>query len=186
MPGGGHRRLLQHRHVLPRAAQRVKADIESWLAQGQRQDPGQLHVLVVDSCGEKRHQDVFGVNVSQWTQVRVFPNWNCGLEHKERLEGYLAWSLRNVLQRAKCSPGCGYWLNPRDGLDGLGLCVKVHRAKARAHFGNKKCPDLFAGGGGPLPATIEGAIALLQPAADSYAATLEKEDEPDFGQLFVE
>ncbi|ADB04095.1 P-loop ATPase/GTPase [Marseillevirus marseillevirus] len=136
--------------------------------------PDQKNVLVVDTCGEKKHQTVFGVDMSSWKSVDIFPN------KTQNLKGYLSWSLRNVLERPKFKKGCGYWLNPKDnGPEGLELCYNLHKEKAQTLFGRKGYPNLFPGRG-DCPKKIQDALNHLKASADFYAMELKRVCEPDF------
>lgn len=148
----------------------VEQEIREWL---EGVTLVQLNVLVVDTCGEKKHQTVFGVDMSSWKSVDVFPN------KTQNLKGYLSWSLRNVLERPKFKKGCGYWLNPRDKPEGLELCYKLHKEKAQALFGRKGYPNLFPEKS-VFPATIQAALNHLKASADFYEMELKKLGEPDF------
>ncbi|BAU80243.1 putative P-loop ATPase/GTPase [Tokyovirus A1] len=149
----------------------VEQEIRDWL---KGVVPEQLNVLVVDTCGEKKHQTVFGIDVSSWKSVDVFPN------KTQNLKGYLSWSLRNVLERPKFKKGCGYWLNPRDnGIDGPEFCYKLHKEKAQALFGKRGYPNLFPGKG-EFPRTTRAALNHLKASADFYEMELKRLGEPDF------
>jgi hypothetical protein len=121
-------------------------------------DDNERCAIVIDTCGENHNQsnDFFGVNVSGWKKVIVFPNLI-----KNEMKGYLSWSLRNVLNRGPCCESSNYWLNAN--ATSVSTCVMVHSKKAKSLFG-KKIPDLFFG----CPPTIENALELIKFEADKY------------------
>nr|WRK65243.1 hypothetical protein MarFTME_198 [Marseillevirus futianmevirus] len=167
----GTNELCGQGKTLEVASSIVEQEILDWL---EGVVPEQLNVLVVDTCGEKKHQTVFDVDMSSWKSVDIFPN------KTNNLKGYLSWSLRNVLQRPKFKKGCGYWLNPKDnGPEGVEFCYKIHRDKAQALFGRKGYPNLFPGKG-ECPRTIQKALEHLKVSADFYEMELKKLGEPDF------
>ena len=128
--------------------------------------PDDGHVIVcIDTCNEhtsNKTNDIFGVNFAGWKRINVWPN----LIDRNNLNGYLSWSLRNVLNREATTSESKYWLNPVNA--GVSTCIMVHKKKAVAHFG-KKIPELFYGS----PATKEKALELIKDEADKYALLLE-------------
>ena len=120
--------------------------------------------VCIDTCGEtvnKSTNDIFGYNFAGWPKVMYYPN----LIRKE-LEGYLAWSLRNVLRRGNCTePGSNFWLSPEGA--GFTTCISVHDKKAKAHFG-KKIPKLYY----VSPSNLGQAIDLINDRADDYEELL--------------
>ena len=107
------------------AVLKIKAEISAF-----QSIPGNLKVLVVDSCGEKIEKgNVFGVSLD-WESHELFPNLM-----KDNLKEYMIWSLRNVLRREMSSPKTNYWLNPQNA--GIKICIDVHDKKAKALFGAK-------------------------------------------------
>lgn len=96
-----------------------------------------LNVIIIDTCGDyqsRNKDEIFNVNFSGWKIITVEPNYE-----RTKIDKYLAWTLRNVLQRQKPSHSSNYWLNPITA--GLSTCLSVHNKKARTLFGNKnvKC-----------------------------------------------
>jgi len=85
-------------------------------------------MVIVDACNERFDENsLFGVNYSNWNIKRVYVN----LE-RQRLQDYLSWSLRNVINRQ----GNEAVLTPDKA--GLQVCIDVHAKKAKGHFGKKK------------------------------------------------
>jgi len=125
-------------------------------------DNNKLLVVVIDTCGEKvNNNDIFGIDFTGWKKVNVWPNFD-----RSKMEEYLAWTLRNVLQRGKPDADSNHYLNPIDA--GINTCVDVHKRKARALLG-KKIPNLFT----MTPRTKEEAIQLINNRANSYQKILD-------------
>jgi hypothetical protein len=121
-------------------------------------------VVIIDCCNEtvsNKTIDIFGIDFTGWKRKNVWPNFE-----KNKLEGYLAWSLRNVLDRPAPTYDSNYWLNPEKA--GTLKCVEIHTKKARAHFG-KKLPKLFIGS---VPSSKEEILKLINAKADAYAEIL--------------
>ena len=120
-------------------------------------DNSKLLVVVIDTCGEKNPGNIiFGVDFTGWNKLNVWPN----LERSE-MEGYLSWSLRNVLLRNKPDANDNYYLNPIS-VD-VGKCADIHQTKARTLFG-KKIPKMSISFG----TSRENAIVLLNDKANAY------------------
>jgi hypothetical protein len=123
-------------------------------------------VVVVDTCGDQHKiHDVFFHDFSKWKEIQVIPNYSA-----QDQQGYLAWSLRNVLQRGPSGANTSYWLAPH-GYDQRkkqpmsATCVEVHQQKASKHIkGAKQMVKKNL--------TVEQAIAELNAKADAYAAKL--------------
>jgi hypothetical protein len=93
-------------------------------------------VVIVDTCGDAspNYKNMFGYDFSKWTKITVTPN----LEHhcaKELIPQYMAWSLRNVLNRELHTSTSDYWLNPESAT--TKICVNVHSKKCKIVFGKK-------------------------------------------------
>lgn len=113
--------------------------------------------VIIDTCGENNKGiTFFGVNFTGWEIHRITPNYI-----SSQLDNYLAWSLRNVLQRGATNSNASYYLNPVNAS--LKICVDVHMKKAKNLFGQKSTPPLPM-----LPATTQDAISLLNSRADEY------------------
>lgn len=92
-------------------------------------------VVIIDTCGEKNNKNnIFGLNFSNWKSLNIYPN-----RKKSDMEGYLAWSLRNVLLRNKPDELSNHYLNPE--TVGIETCIDIHARKAKALFG-KKIPKI--------------------------------------------
>jgi hypothetical protein len=126
--------------------------------------PGKALVVVVDTCGERDsgNTSVFGINLAGWKRVVVFPNYD-----RAKLEGYLAWTLRNVLRRGEPAVDSDFYLSPTTA--GLRTCVEVHAKKAKALFGKKTKLPFSA-----TPATVEAALDQLEGQAAEYQKFLEE------------
>lgn len=118
-----------------------------------------LMVAIIDTCGERNNgHTFFNVNFNRWTIIDVWPNYNLDNE-----KGYLAWTLRNVLNRIECSIDCNYYLNPVSA--GLNVCVTVHKKKAQS-LGLKAHLNVDSN------ESIETIIAKLDDLADQYTNSL--------------
>lgn len=118
-------------------------------------------IAVIDVCNERYTNGqsmFFNVDFSGWKQVIVFPNLQKDRGQFVNLDGYLAWSLRNVLQRKSPQPSDTHWLNPVDTSEQL--CKDVHKKKSTGLFGGKAWK-------------LSGAtITNLGQQADAYAKTI--------------
>jgi len=120
-------------------------------------------VVIIDTCGEhnNKNNSIFGLNFTGWNKINLWPNLD-----RKNMEGYLSWSLRNVLQRNKPNDNDNFYLNPIDA--GFNVCINVHKKKTTALFG-KKIPSLFP----IMPNTIEEAIHKINDNANTYQKWLE-------------
>jgi hypothetical protein len=116
--------------LTPAASVRAVSDeIRSFL---DRDFKGQTPIIIIDTCGERGGlRDVFGHNFTGCMNVTCAPNFD-----EKKLQGYLYWSLNNVMQRPSARPGCGFYLNPTDAS--CATCVGVFKKKAQALYGKKK------------------------------------------------
>jgi hypothetical protein len=119
-------------------------------------------VVIIDTCGEKNTgNNIFDINFNDWKKVIFWPN----LERSE-MEGYLTWTLCNVLRRDKPTYNDNHYLNPTDA--GVNTCINVHKKKASALFGNK-IPNINYG---PLTSR-ENVISKINDKAESYQKLLD-------------
>lgn len=81
-------------------------------------------ITIVDTCGEFKDPNPFGVNFNGWKISEVYPNLD-----RNNLMGYLAWTLTNVLSRGPSDQNTEFYLNPTAGIQ---ICRDVHRKKAIA------------------------------------------------------
>src|SRR3989338_8572206 len=126
------------------------------------QDSSDDKVIVLDTCGDSfKKQDVFGHNLSHWKIINVWPN----LKDRRRIREYLAWSLRNVLQRQHPGTDGNYYLSPV-GSD-LKTCISVHLAKTRKLFGKGTTAILSE-----FTPSVEIALQMLKESADTYQTYL--------------
>lgn len=84
-------------------------------------------VVIIDTCGDFRKNNgavsFFGVDFRAWKIVQVWPNLN-----KKNIPGYLAWSLRNVLNRHAPGKNDNWYLNPVSAS--RQVCMDVHKKKS--------------------------------------------------------
>jgi hypothetical protein len=122
-------------------------------------------VVVIDTCGEHtRNKSTKAFDVTfNGKRFDVWPNLD-----KNNIRGYLAWSLRNVLQRGSCTPDSNYWLCPAGA--GAQTCIDVHKKKAKALLRQDEFKHWqFAGAN----------VVNLSGLADDYAKTLKPFSMPD-------
>lgn len=125
---------------------------------------GKNKFIIIDTCGENNKEtNIFNVDVSNWKIINIFPNLL-----RSNLEGYLCWSLRNVLLRHIPTSSDTFWLNPINA--GLKRCISVHSKKCKALFGNK-IPKIFS----ITPIICSDAIQLLNNRADAYFELIKSE-----------
>jgi hypothetical protein len=123
-------------------------------------------VVVIDTCNERYNKNnVFGINFSQWKQKELWVNYD-----RNNLDGYLAWTLRNVMRRVKPSINDNYYLNPIDA--GIDTCISVHKRKIGSLLG-KPIQKILE----PSPKSIIEAIQLLDDKANEYEKSLKSNDE---------
>jgi hypothetical protein len=119
----------------------------------------QLNVVVIDTCGDRDNgKTFFDVTFDSWKKVLLWPNLD-----RKNLQGYLAWSLRNVLSRGTPSADGNFYLSPKTA--GVTVCADVHKRKTLALFGKKTPVPSISG-------SIESAIATLDGDAAAYEAML--------------
>jgi len=93
-----------------------------------------LLVVIIDTCGDKGGNNIFGHNFQNWKTIKHYPNF---IKNDNNLfNGYLSWSLINVLNRKHSSQSTEYYLNPVDA--GISTCVSVHTKKSIAVFGKNR------------------------------------------------
>lgn len=120
-------------------------------------------VVIIDTCGESTTNKtnlIFDVDFTGWNRVNVWPNYIKGA-----VEGYLAWSLRNVLRRGDINNDSNFWLTPERA--GVSVCINVHKKKSKDLFGKKICSTLRY-----LPTDKDDCIRKLNDAADTYESLL--------------
>ena len=131
-------------------------------------DPMKKILIIIDTCGESTNcKKVFGHDFSKFQQVTYNPNYIA-----TDMDGYMAWTLRNVLQRSSTSTDTPFWLEPKGA--GLEICLSVHLKKAQKLFGKKvQSPSKtnFI--------TIENITAEINAAADRYALLLSSSKDVD-------
>lgn len=85
-------------------------------------------IVIIDTCGEYNNANTFfGVVFNGWKKIIISPNYS-----KERVYEYLAWSLRNVLNRPIPQKDDNFWLNPDAAT--VSVCVNVHSKKSKSLF----------------------------------------------------
>lgn len=109
----------------PKAVEAVTRDIRSF--NSIICDEKQKKVLIVDTCGDRFNERdlVFGNDLSNWTTHIYEPSYL-----PTDPQGYLAWSLYNVLCRPKFSASSNYWLSLHGGMSAK-KCAEIHGNKAR-------------------------------------------------------
>jgi hypothetical protein len=119
-----------------------------------------LLVVIIDTCGEydvKKVMKIFDVDFTGWTKEIYWPNLI-----REEFEGYMAWSLYNVLKREKASESDHFSLNPVSA--GTNKCIEVHLIKCKKLFGKKKAKKLFDS----YQITKDDAMSQLKDRAEAY------------------
>jgi hypothetical protein len=113
-------------------------------------------VVIDTSCGENtgaKQFTVFGVNFTGWKKVDIFVNLD-----KNNMEGYFAWSLRNVLRRGLPKADSTHYLNPISA--GVQTCITVHKTKSQKLFQKQMASWSFSA----------ATVASLDALADAYQA----------------
>jgi hypothetical protein len=137
-------------HSIQSACQQVTAHLSAFKGADHP-----FKVVIIDTCGDRdTGSKAFNVDFRDWKLVRVYPNYT-----KDKMRGYLAWSLRNVLRRESVTTDSKYYLNPVSA--GLKVCMDVHRKKATSLW---KQNVLLSSG-----STIEEVIKDLDTEANAYA-----------------
>lgn len=120
-----------------------------------------LLVVIIDTCGERDGNVIFDYNFSNWKKVSVTPNFN-----QPKLKQYMAWSLRNVLNRPLHTMDSPFWLNPQSASSKV--CVEVHLNKCKKLFG-KKITEIVSSN-----ATKEAILTQISADADTYQQYLDQ------------
>jgi hypothetical protein len=117
--------------------------------------PGSKKMVIIDTCGERANQhDVFGVDFTSWLVKNIFVNY----DEKQQTK-YLAWSLRNVVQRGQNDAVLTV------GKASLPICLDVHHKKAASLF--QGVTKSYSNIG------LDDLIVQLNPMANEYAQYLE-------------
>jgi hypothetical protein len=126
-------------------------------------------VVILDTCGEPNvnYKKLFDHDFSNWSKITVTPNLKPGAGTALN-EQYMAWSLRNVLNREMHESDSSYWLNPYSA--GVDTCVSVHAKKCKNVFG-KKTKSVVPTSSSFDKSTI---MDLIQKDADDYQTYLDK------------
>ena len=128
----------------------------------------EIKVCIIDTCNEHESGNKYlNIDFTGWKKIIVWPNLD-----KNNMEGYLAWTLRNVLRRKIPGPSDNYYLNPEKA--GYQVCINVHKKKNRALFG-KKIMNSFSinSTSSTDPTSTMEAISMLNERADSYESYLQ-------------
>jgi hypothetical protein len=114
---------------------------------------------VIDTCGDRGNKNPFELDFSGWKRVEIWPNLN-----RDDIEGYCAWSLRNVLLRKQPHGDDNFNLNPETA--GTETCISVHKKKYQALFQGKGMMKKWK--------FDKATVASLKDDADQYAAKITK------------
>ena len=120
-------------------------------------EPG-FRIAIIDTCGDI--QDFFGIRLNNYRVKYFRPNFN-----PIDQEGYLSFSLYNVLKRESYSSDTNYYLNHIDA--GLKTCIKVHFSKAKGLFTRQHISHIV-----DINASLEDILKQIEPKAMKYASTL--------------
>jgi hypothetical protein len=127
-------------------------------------------IVCIDTCGEQSNTKTvkfFDVDFSGWNRKDVYVNLN-----RNKLDEYLAWSLRNVLRRGPVTSDSNYWLNPVGAS--VQICIDVHTKKSKSlALITKHSPAPITSSYG---LTVSSAIDRLNAKADSYEKYLNEND----------
>jgi hypothetical protein len=82
-----------------------------------------LIVVIIDTCGEKQSDLIFGYNFVQWKKYDLWPNRDLNA-NPEQHQKYIRWSLANVLNRPAYNYTTPYYLAPTSA--GVDVCLRVH------------------------------------------------------------
>lgn len=127
-------------------------------------------IICIDTCGEQSNAKTtkfFDVDFSGWNRKDVYVNLN-----RNKLDGYLAWSLRNVLRRGAVTSESNYWLNPVGAS--VQVCIDVHTKKSKSlQLITKHSPAPITSSYG---LTVSSAIHMLNAKADEYEKYLNEND----------
>ena len=126
------------------ASRRVEQELRNFIHR--HSDPAMNPVIIMDLCNEtlNKTNTFFKVDLRDWKQIDTYPNLFRlpGSDTKwDNLNGYLAWSLRNVLARKTPGPGDTHWLNPID--TSVAKCMEVHKKKASSLFGGRVVNEFY-------------------------------------------
>lgn len=149
------------------AVQKVGQAIDRGIQESLK-DPNRPLVVIIDTCGDsfnKSTTEFFNRDFAGWKISIVEPNFE-----RNMVDGYLHWSLFNVLSRGMSSPTTPFWLNPDPRGAGLSVCLKVHAKKADA-FGIK--PSEYNKYINLKAKTREGILEELRPKYLEYQAFLD-------------
>ena len=127
-------------------------------------------IICIDTCGEQSKPETtkfFDVDFSGWNRKDVYVNLN-----RNKLDGYLAWSLRNVLRRGAVTSESNYWLNPVGAS--VQVCIDVHTKKSNSlELITEHSPAPITSSYG---LTVSSAIHMLNAKADEYEKYLNEND----------
>jgi len=148
------------------AVKKVKESLRGSLWSCTTSDPV---FVIIDTCGEKTQvKNVFGVDFTGWTSRHWLAN-----KIDSDIKGYMAWSLRNLLERGEPEPSDHFYLTPAH-CDVV-KCVSIHTRKCRSVLGRKSAVVLRELR--DAMDTQEHILASVSNAADRYAAILPSVDE---------
>lgn len=126
-------------------------------------------VVIIDTCGDKGgFRNIFGVDFTLWNRLDYWANLD-----RSNTKGYMAWTLRNVLQRGTPSVRDHFYLTPESA--GVGTCISVHQRKCRGVLGKKTARML-----GSMRGVLDAKSTVLESIrkeADQYAETLKSPQE---------
>jgi hypothetical protein len=89
-------------------------------------------VVIIDTCGDRKNDSTFfDYSFSDWEIYWFRPNFE-----QTKINNYLCWSLRNVLNRTESNINSNYYLNPTSKFTDYNKCVKIHLKKAKLIFDN--------------------------------------------------
>ena len=114
--------------------------------------------VIADTCGDKHKNNniIFGIDLSDFKRFDIYPNYN-----EMDFDGYLKWTLYNVLSRHTRidTIGSNYNVNPVD--NGVNTCTSIHKNKAQLVF-NKNISDIICSN------NIDECLSELQSEYDRY------------------
>lgn len=91
--------------------------------------PNKNCVVIVDTCGGNSFDNIFGHSFKGFVIHNVRPNYD-----ERDIEGYLSWSLNNVLARSNCDKNSNFYLNPVS--TSIQKCKDIHLKKSEAFIKN--------------------------------------------------